>query len=66
MITMKRTTFLKLIGGTLVTAGGIGYFISDKRNIIREDIKSTPEKPFLQADERAILYLASLAVGDDK
>jgi hypothetical protein len=49
------------VGGTLVTVGCIGYVLSDKKNFIREDIKPTPGELFLQPDERAILYMASLA-----
>jgi hypothetical protein len=59
-MTMNRTTFLKIAGGTLI-AGGIGYMLSDKKNFIRENKMPSLINSFLQSDERAILYLASLA-----
>lgn len=58
---MKRGTFLKIAGGTLLAAGGIGYLASDKRNFTREENKISSGKSLLQPDEQSILYLASLA-----
>jgi len=59
---MKRRKFLTIAGGAIITAGSVGYLISDKNNYSRTDIKSSPtDKSLLKPDEREILYLASLA-----
>lgn len=59
---MKRRKFLTITGGTILTAGGIGYLISDKNNFVRNNITNAPSnKSLLKPDEREILYLASLA-----
>lgn len=59
---MNRKKFLGVAGvAVLATAGGY-YLQSDKRNFIRADMKNgTGANNLLLADERAILYLASLA-----
>lgn len=59
---MKRRKFLTLAGTSIVIAGVTYYLLSDKRNFVREDIGSTETTKIpLLSDERAILYLASLA-----
>jgi hypothetical protein len=59
---MKRRKFLALAGGSIVIAGATYYGFSDKSNFVRADSKpnETTKIP-LQADEREVLYLASLA-----
>jgi hypothetical protein len=59
---MKRRNFIAIAGATIVVAGVVYYFSSDKSNFVRADIKddSSGNTP-LKDDERAILYLASLA-----
>ena len=59
---MNRRKFLALTGGSVVIAGVTGYALSDKSNFVRPDLK--PDNRIginLTADEREILYLASLA-----
>lgn len=59
---MDRRKFLGFAGVALVTAGGAAYLISDNHNITRADIPSSPSDGIaFKADEREILYLASLA-----
>ncbi|MEP7320415.1 MAG: nitroreductase [Saprospiraceae bacterium] len=59
---MKRRNFLTGIGSTVVIAGVAYYLYSDKNNFGRKDIKTYPTgKIPLTADEREVLYLASLA-----
>jgi hypothetical protein len=59
---MKRRKFLTIAGGTIITATGVGYLISDKNNFIRNNITDTSSnKSLLKPDEREILYLSSLA-----
>jgi hypothetical protein len=59
---MNRRSFIALTGTTLVVAGGLYYLSTDKHNFVRTDIKHdlSGVSP-LKEDERAILYLASLA-----
>jgi hypothetical protein len=59
---MNRRNFIAIAGTTTVLAGGLYYLSTDKRNFVRADIKNAPSsKSSLKEDERAILYLASLA-----
>lgn len=59
---MDRRKFLGMAGAALVVAGTSAYLLSDKRNIIRADIKEKDNPSFpLKDDEREILRLASLA-----
>ena len=60
---MKRRNFIALTGASiLITAGGLYYLSTDKRNFIRTDIdEQSSRKSDLNNDERAILYIASLA-----
>lgn len=59
---MKKRRFLIIAGSTIVIAGITYYLCSDKNNFVRKDSKQTPiGKIPLMADEREILYLASLS-----
>jgi hypothetical protein len=59
---MKRRKFLGITGGAVVIAGATYYGFSDKSNFVRADSNpnETTKIP-LQANEREVLYLASLA-----
>lgn len=59
---MNRRDFIAIAGTTIIIAGGVYYLSTDKSNFVRADIKddSSGNIP-LKDDERAILYLASLA-----
>ncbi len=59
---MNRRKFLGVAGGTVLTAGGLTYFMSDHNNFVRTDLKvGSSDKSLLKPDEREILYLSSLA-----
>ena len=59
---MTRRKFITLTGVTILAAGGVYYLTTDKSNLFRADIKDDPSgKIPLREDERAILFLASLA-----
>lgn len=62
---MNRQKFLRLAaaaGGSTVLAGGTYYLLSDKSNYTRADSEQLGDSNVqLTADERAILFLASLA-----
>ena len=59
---MKRRKFLAIAGSTVVIAGVTSYLLSDKTNFVRADGKQNIKAKFpLKADEREILFLASLA-----
>jgi hypothetical protein len=58
---MNRKQFLALTGASVITAGGLYYLQSDKANYTRADTKADVKKFPLLPDERAILYMASLA-----
>lgn len=59
---MNRRNFFALAGATIVVAGGVYYLSTDKSNFVRADIKGDASGNIpLKDDERAILYLASLA-----
>ena len=59
---MNRKKLIGIAGGTVLVAAGGYYLLSDKSNFTRDDIKTDPPgKIPLKADEREILFLASLA-----
>ncbi len=59
---MNRKKFIAIAGGTLAIAGVTYYLLSDNRNFTRGDMKTgMPGTVPLLADEREILFLASLA-----
>ena len=59
---MKRRKFIGIAGASIVVLGGGYYLSSDKNNFTRNDVKINPTgKIHLNADEREILSLASLA-----
>lgn len=60
---MRRRGFIGLaLGGTVLVGAGAGYLLSDKRNLVRADLKPGNDQPdTLQPDEMEILFLASLA-----
>ena len=59
---MKRRNFIAIAGTTIIVAGAVYYLSTDKSNIVRADIKDDSSGSIpLKDDERAILYLASLA-----
>ena len=52
---MNRRKFLGVGGVTILTAGGAGYLISDKNNVVRTDVKAiSSNKSPLAPDERKI------------
>lgn len=58
---MNRRNFLGFACATIITAGGVGYLLSDKSNYERADAKVLPSKAsLLKYTEREILTLASL------
>ena len=60
---MRRRIFIGIsIGGAISAAAGTAYLLSDKRNLLRADIKpENAQLDDLQPDEKEILFLASLA-----
>lgn len=59
---MTRKKFLGITGLAVLAAGGGYYLLSDKSNFTRDDISAGAKaRVKLSADEREILYLASLA-----
>ncbi|MEO6670370.1 MAG: hypothetical protein ABIN36_12890 [Ferruginibacter sp.] len=59
---MNRRNFIGLAAGTFVIIGGAGYLLSDKQNLVRDNVKmAADDQSLLRDDEREILYLASLA-----
>jgi len=59
---MNRRRFLGIAGATVVIAGVTYYVSTDKHNFTRNDIpQDNKDSNRLQADEKEILYLASLA-----
>jgi hypothetical protein len=67
---MNRNKFISIFGGTVIAAGATSYFLSDKINLVRADIKLEDDskkptlrdrKKTLKPDEKEILSLASLA-----
>ncbi len=59
---MNRRKFIAITGGTILAGGTTAYLLSDKRNLVRADLKPADGKSeILKADEKEILFLASLA-----
>lgn len=60
---MHRRNFIGLaVGGALVATGATAYVVSDKRNLLRSDLKPANDaRRLLQPNENEILLLASLA-----
>ncbi|RYX83859.1 nitroreductase [bacterium] len=59
---MNRRKFIGISGGALLAGGTTSYWLSDRNNLSREDIQAEDDhSSSLQADEREILFLASLA-----
>ncbi len=59
---MNRRNFLAYTGEIIIVAGVTYYLLSDKNNFTRADIdENGADKVSLTADEREILFLASLA-----
>jgi len=59
---MNRKNFISIAGGTIIATVTTSYLLSDKRNLLRTDIKSANDnKETLKRDEKEILFLASLA-----
>ncbi len=59
---MNRRKFLRIAGASLALAGSAGYLFSDRNNAVRTDVPAwNRDKTPLEAAEREILYLASLA-----
>lgn len=62
MSILHRRTFIGLaVGGAIAATGTTGYLLSDKRNLIRSDLKPDDDLAHLHLDEKQILFLASLA-----
>jgi hypothetical protein len=59
---MNRKKFISIAGGTIIVTVTTSYLLSDKRNLLRTDIKpANDNKETLKPDEKEILFLASLA-----
>ena len=59
---MNRKIFISIAGGTIIATVTTSYFLSDKSNLLRADIKpENNHKETLKPDEKEILFLASLA-----
>lgn len=59
---MNRRKFIAIAVGTIATGAATVYLLSDKSNLVREDLKPADGKnEMLKPDEKEILYLASLA-----
>ncbi len=60
---MNRKQFIGIAGGATIAVGAASYLSSDKRNLVRADLKPSDDltKPTLKPDEKEILFLASLA-----
>jgi hypothetical protein len=62
MSVMNRKNFISIAGGTIIVTVTTSYLLSDKRNLLRTDIKpANDNKETLKPDEKEILFLASLA-----
>jgi nitroreductase len=58
---MNRRHFVRLAGGAFAVTAGAGFWLSDRRNLLRADVPPAEATPALQPDEARILWLASLA-----
>ncbi len=59
---MNRRKFIAITGGTVLAGGTTAYLLSDRRNLVRDDLKPANSKgDILKPDEKEILFLASLA-----
>ncbi|MEH1870001.1 hypothetical protein [Nostoc sp.] len=59
---MNRKNFISIAGGTIIATVTTSYLLSDKKNLLRADIKpANDNKEALKLDEKEILFLASLA-----
>ncbi len=59
---INREKFISLAVGTTLAIGTTSYLLSDKRNLVRADIKSIDDSSVtLKLDEKEILFFASLA-----
>jgi hypothetical protein len=59
---MNRRKFIAITGGTVLAGGTTAYLLSDRRNLVRDDLKPANSRGnVLKPDEEVILYLASLA-----
>ena len=59
---MKRKKFIGIVGGTAVATGATAYWLSDRSNLVRADLKPIDNHSSkLKPDEKEILFLASLA-----
>ncbi|MEH2189072.1 MAG: nitroreductase [Nostoc sp.] len=59
---MNRKNFISIAGVTIIATVTTSYLLSDKRNLLRTDIKpENNNKETLKRDEKEILFLASLA-----
>ncbi|MEH2357689.1 Acg family FMN-binding oxidoreductase [Nostoc sp.] len=59
---MNRKNFISIAGVTIIATVTTSYLLSDKRNLLRADIKpANDKKETLKRDEKEILFLASLA-----
>ena len=62
IISMNRRKFLGIAGASIVIGGITYYLMSDKSNFTRADVKRDDKGTItIRADEKEILYLASLA-----
>ena len=57
---MNRRKFIGFTSSAVIIAG-ITYVLGDTTSIVRDDLRPIQPNGFLKADERKILYLASLA-----
>lgn len=61
-IIMNRKNFISIAGGTIIVTVTTSYLLSDKRNLLRTDIKpANDNKETFKPDEKEILFFASLA-----
>jgi len=59
---MNKRKFIGIAGGTIIAVGTTAYFLSDRSNLSRADLKPTTDNnQTLKPDEKEILLLASLA-----
>ena len=58
-IVMNRKHFISIAGGTIIVTVTTSYLLSDKRNLLRADIKpANDNKETRKRDEKEILFLA--------